>query len=508
MPWKRRRRDRSRRWKALAESPPLLIYEQDKPKVLQALQDGRVEYADLTEWAFLDLFMGFLQATQFLEWAVGTYPDPRQRHSVPVGVLLASVLQLKYHGEAAFLKLPYVLRSGSILQAVGVNARMGGGFNRKHKKPRRSPFDQDTARKYFKDTDPQRLQAWYTQDVGGWLQAHQALERERIFVLDSSLLTLPDNPRYEQAAQVPLDEQGQYATHGTPTWCYQLTNLLHVSTTKDYFLFTGVRLGPGSASGLTEGKRLVTSYVAARGCGAIRLLLIDRGFVDGAFITWCKEDQQIDVVVPLKSSMAIMADAAGLAGRPEHPWQPLRMSAKEEQTLLRKEAAVCEELTSWEECKVPLTVVLVRETAVDGTVQQWALTTTLRGRTAQQLVELYRLRSQIEERYDQLKNAWGLTRFTSTAFSLVTAHVVFTLLAYSLLQLYLKRRDLRALAVRTITTLQYDEQLGRAAVIVYADGAFAVFGLLEYQGILLRLSEVARRRLLRRTSALIRNRSP
>lgn len=64
------------------------------------------------------------------------------------------------------------------------------------------------------------------------------------------------------------------------------------------------------------------------------------------------------------------------------------------------------------------------------------------------------------------------------------------------------------MAVRTITTLQYDEQLGRAAVIVYADGAFAVFGLLEYQGILLRLSEVARRRLLRRTSALIRNRSP
>lgn len=151
---------------------------------------------------------------------------------------------------------------------------------------------------------------------------------------------------------------------------------------------------------------------------------------------------------------------------------------------------------------------LIRETAFDGTVQQWALAATLRGRTAQQLVDLYRLRSQIEERYDQLKNAWGVSRFTSTAFSLVTAHVVFTLLAYSLLQLYLKRRDLRALAVRTITTLQYDEQLGRAAVIVYADGAFAVFGVLEYQGILLRLREVARRRLLRRTSALIRNRSP
>jgi hypothetical protein len=476
--------------------------------VLAALQEGQVEYADLTAWAFMDEFMGFLQATQFLAWAVATYPDPRERHSVPVGVLLASALQLKYHGEAAFLKLPYVLHAGSMLQAIGVNVALGGGFNRKHKKPRRSPFDQDTARKYFKDTDPQRLQAWYTQDVGGWLQAHQALERHRIFVLDESLLPLPDNPRYEQAAQVPLDAAGHYDAAGTPTWCYQLTALLHVSPTKDYFLFPGLRVGPGSASGLTEGKALVTEYVAARGVGAIEMLLMDRGFVDGAFITWCKQDQGIDVVLPLKRSMALVADATGLAGQPEHPWVALPRSAVEQRTKVAKEAAVCEGLTSWEACAIPLTVVLIREIARDGTVHQWALATTLRGRTAQEVVDLYRLRSQIEERYDQLKNAWALTRFTSTAFALVTAHVVFTLLAYSLLQLYLKRRDLQALAARTITTLQYEERLGQAAVIVYAVGAFAVFGLLEYQGILLRLSEAARQRLLQKTAALIRNRSP
>ncbi len=475
----------------------------------QALQDGQVEYATLTSWAFMDEFMGFLQATRFLEWAVGTYPDPRERHSVPVGVLLASALQLKYHGEAAFLKLPYVLQSGSMLQAVGVNAKLGGGFNRKHRKPRRSPFDQDTARKYFKDTDPQRLQAWYTQDVGGWLQAHQALERERIFVLDGSLLTLPENPRYERAAQVPLDADGQY-THGagTLTWCYQLTTLLHVSPTKDYYLFTGVRLGPGSASDATEGKQLVAEVMAARGRGAIRLLLMDRRFVDGEFVTWCKRDQGIDVVLPLKGSMALLADAEGLAGQPGHPWVSVPLSATETRTRVHKEAVVCEGLTSWEACAIPLTVVLIRETTREGTVHQWALATTLRGRTAPQLVELYRRRSQIEERYDQLKNAWALTRFTSTAFALVTAHVVFTLLAYSLLQLYLKRRDLRALAARTITTLQYEERLGRAAVIVYAAGAFGVFGLLEYQGILLQLSEAARKRLLRKTAALIRNRPP
>lgn len=476
--------------------------------MLEALQAGAVEYADLTAWGFMDEFMGFLHASRFLEWAVETYPDPRRRHSVPVGVLLASILQLKYHGEAAFLKLPYVLRSGSMLQVAGVNAKLGGGFNRKHRKPRRSPFDQDTARKYFKDTDAERLQDWYTKDVGGWVQAHQALESDRIFILDSTLLQLPDNPRYERAAQVPLDADGHYAPDGTPTWCYQLATLLHVSRRKDYFLFTGVRLGSGAASGVTEGKRLVEEYGAARGRGAIRVLLMDRGFVDGAFVTWCKQEQQIDVVVPLKSGMHLLADAAGLAGQPEHPWRPLPRRPEEERRLARKEAAVCDGLTSWEQCEVPVTVVLIREVAQDGRVQQWALATTLQGREAAQIVALYRLRSQVEERYDQLKNAWGLTRFTSTAFSLVTAHVVFTLLAYSLLQLYLKRRDLQALARRTITTLQYEEQLGKAVVIVYAAGAFAVFDLLDYQAILLRLSEPARRRLLRRTAALIRNRSP
>lgn len=486
----------------------MVIYEEDKPKVLQALQAGEVEYADLTAWGFMDAFMGFLKATRFLEWAAQTYPDPRQRHSVPVGVLLAGSLQLKYHGEAAFLKLPYVLRSGSMLQVVGANVGLGGGFNRKHRKPRRSPFDQDTARKYFKDTEPARLQGWYTHEVGGWFQAHQALERERLFILDSTLLRLPDNPRYEQAAQVPLDADGRYAANGVPTWCYQLATLLHVSRRKDYFLFTGLRLGPGAASGVTEGKRVIEEYVAVRGRGAIRVLLMDRGFVDGPFVTWCKREQGIDVVLPLKQNMLLLADAEGLAGRPEHPWTPLPLTAAEERRLVRKEAAVCEGLTSWEACEVPLTVVLIREVRRDGCVHQWALATTLQRRPAQQIVALYRFRSQIEERYDQLKNAWGLTRFTSTAFSLVTAHVVFTLLAYSLLQLYLKRRDLRALARRTITTLQYEERLGRAAVIVYAAGAFGVFDLLEYQAILLRLNDHARQRLLRRTAALIRNRSP
>lgn len=160
-----------------------------------------------------------------------------------------------------------------------------------------------------------------------------------------------------------------------------------------------------------------------RGRGAIRLLLMDRGFIDGAFLTWCKREQGIDWILPLKSSMAILQDALGLAGKPGHPWRPVRMTEKEKRDLVRKEACIIEGFTSWEACESPLTVVVIREIARDGTVRQWALVTTLKGCTAQQVIDLYRLRSQVEERYDQLKNTWGLTRFTSTSFALVTAHV-------------------------------------------------------------------------------------
>ena len=85
--------------------------------------------------------------------------------------------------------------------------------------------------------------------------------------------------------------------------------------------------------------------------------------------------------------------------------------------------------------------------------------------------------------------------FSSPKFSLVTTHVVFVLLVYSLIQLYLKRKHLSDLANKTITTLRSEERLGKDAVIVYSREYFAVFDLDEYTDIIMKLEGAPRQRL-------------
>ena len=50
----------------------------------------------------------------------------------------------------------------------------------------------------------------------------------------------------------------------------------------------------------------------AVGPGVIKLLILDRGFIDGAFITEMKRKHGIDVLIPLKSNMTALDEALRL----------------------------------------------------------------------------------------------------------------------------------------------------------------------------------------------------
>ena len=56
---------------------------------------------------------------------------------------------------------------------------------------------------------------------------------------------------------------------------------------------------------------------------------------------------------------------------------------------------------------------------------------------------------------------------------MVTAHIIFTLLVYSLIQVYLNIEKLNDLANKTMEALRYEESLGDNATIMHADGYYA-----------------------------------
>ena len=112
-------------------------------------------------------------------------------------------------------------------------------------------------------------------------------------------------------------------------------------------------------------------------------------------------------------------------------------------------------------------------------------------------LELYKGRTKIEERIDQIKNCWWVGCFTTPNFNADAVHVFFVLLVYTLIEPYLKATHHEELATRTFETLKQEERLGKDAVIVYAEKYFGVFDLDEYTDIILDLKIRPRERLRR-----------
>ena len=513
----------------LLSSMELIVYEEDKPKVLTALKDGHIDYVDLTSWTFVDKFFALLLESGFFDQVSSTFPEPRKRINIPTSFMLASHILMRLKLEPAYHNYPYLIRSGTILGRLKFNTGTASGkvldlgkcngFNNRNKGPRKAPIDQDCLRKYAANIDADKLSSWYNQGVTKFLLANGGLDRNGFFVLDSTFLEVPNNPNYENSEVILVDEHNHIVSNHeklTPTqlkkcrWirAYKLTYLLHIHPEKSCFLLMGLRLSNPKAHDSPLGKELVEEFIAYHGLGIIHWLIMDRGYLDGAWIGKLKTENNINALIPVRSNMDILKDAIGLSSFKETVWKEYSKEEDDGKVIKRSQVTLIPHLESWDECPIPLNMILSKEEDMEKNKSSyWGLVTPgllepTEGR------ERYALRSEIEERNKQLKHSWKLTAFTSPDYSLVMTQIVFVAMAFSLVQLYISSKKLQNLAHRTMQTWRARELMGVDAVIVYYKNNFAIFDLIDYQTILLGLKEEPRRRLYRKSLRLRRRRFP
>jgi len=542
----------------------LRVYHYDPAFVLERFRAGECTYVDGVSEVEETQFFRYIGAHQILAQLAERYPSPRQKQEVPTWMYLASNLAMRLHGVHSFSGYPYVVRCGGMLNAFGpevahkaehpetqdVTLRCAG-FNHKNTYDRQTPCDQDFLRKLARDTRPERLQAWFNQDVTKVLKQHKAFDPDGIFLGDASYLFVPDNEHYEGSVRLLFDEHDHpvepkaltAAQRARCRWerCYKLVSLVHTNRQGDFFLYAAVAVVSGKAHECPVLYQLVEGVVAAVGRGVMKRLIADRGFLDGEQIGRCKREHGIDILIPARKGMDIAEDALGLvrggqvqfapyeppAPKPALDRPPTHMPAalrqrerqrqrtlekkKEaegpvvpspEKTRVRSEIAAINDFRSWSSCPVPLAVILNQEIFADGHAEIWMLLDTRTVRDAAAARNEYRLRSAIEERHRQLKCFLDLTEFTSRAWSLIVNQVVFVLLAYTLLQLYLRRRGRTDLTRRTLPRVRSQLMPTRSVVILYHGERFALLSVLEYTRVLLTLAEAARKKLLAKTKRL------
>lgn len=536
----------------------LVIFENNKPFILQALQEGDFDYMEAASEIFEADFFRFIKARSILKELSKSYPTPRKKEDVPFWFYVASNLSMRLHGVHAFDAFPMVVRAGGMIQAFGpevgrkvVHPDTGDttilceGFNQKNQYDRESPCDPDFLRKMAKDTDAQALMEWFGRDVVGVFHRRRAFDREGVFIGDASYLFVPDNPRYEGSVKLLFDEhnhpvsQEQYRKMSDDQKsgcqrrrCYKMVTLLHTNPSLDFFLFVAVRVVPGNGHECPVLYGLVEEFVQSVGKGVMKRLILDRGFLDGKAISQCKEQYGIDVLIPVRRNMDIYADAAALfqdsnvkwveckdqeeeTKKPDRPRRrPPALSKREkkrqetihklkqqqpspppEKVLIKKEAAAIGHFCSWSSCTVPLSVVANREHYADGHQKIWFLIDTREVNRPELTQQEYHLRVSTEERYRQLKCFSDLTHFTSRAFSMVVNQVVFIMLAYDLLQIYLLKQGRKELNQETLPRIRQQLLPADNYVIVYYQNYYGLFAPFELVGFVVMLQEEARKKI-------------
>ena len=472
------------------------IYQKAQRKVEAALERGEIDYADLTQWYFPDEFFCFIQEMRLLEFVDQSYPNPRTSNEVPIWFLISCQFLMRLHQTGRYAHLRYLLHAGSLLTRFGFNVGAKKiGFNAKNKKQRKTALDADTVRKFFKDTDPQAINTWYCHDLQQWFKQKRALDNRGLFILDQSHLVVPDNPNYQHAVKMPVDEHGQrYANWGGLTDeekkayifhpCYALSTLLNVAPDQTMFHVAGYELGPGNEDELTQAERLLKTY-CQKNPGVIKELIVDRGYLSGQFISHLKHTYHIDTLIPLKKNMLAYQDALVIA-KNNNQWQTITGEKdKQNKVITKTEACTVSDITLWDTMTSPIHITVSRETYWDDehdTYRErfWVLASTKCYKQPSDVVRRYRLRGQIEERFRQFKHSWYIAEFPSPHAALIESHVCFTLLTYSLLQLYLRRQDYQDKTHRMMATLRQDEAIGKDAVLIYANHYFGVMNLDDY----------------------------
>ncbi len=538
----------------------LVAFHYDRSFVLGALRNGQIDYLEhVSEAAEADFFRHLIRR-QVLQRLAESYPTPRKKEEVPVWIYLSSELSLKLHGAQSYHAFPRILRSGGLIEALG--PELGGrksrhpetgdvtlacpGFNDKNDYDRQTPCDQDFLRKFARDTQAERLHAWFNREVPRCLRSLGLFDPEGLFIGDASYLFVPNNEHYQQSDLLWFDEHNhpvdadevdlsdpRYQQHR----CYKLVSLIHVNRKLDSFFVVAARVVPGRRHECPILYALVEEVVRAVHKGFIKVLIVDRGLIDGERMGHLKQELAIDTIVPVRTNMDLYADAIGLTRLRDFAWEPYvpqtspppaerapskparvqKREAKRQQTLAERKAEAAASssasapapalgppqtllglgrgLLSWSQCPVPLTAVVNRERDEHGQTQDWVLVSTSERFTAAQIRSTYELRPAIEERHRQYKCFWDLTRMHSCAFSLVVNQALFVLLAYTLIQAHLvlrQRQELnRGIWERAWQLLSPTLEV----VAVFYRQRFCLLTLAEFGRILLDIAEPARTKL-------------
>jgi len=308
-----------------------------------------------------------------------------------------------------------LFQSPDVLRRLGFNFRQiheGFYHGSAHK-----PFNSEALADFFNDIDAAALQEHQRQLSRQLVQQFSWLVEDGTAILDANTTVVPPGHFQRPGAQIKTCVLGLRAAG-------RLFPLLWDFTVR----------GEGEDGDLTQGKRLLAAATAAWGPGALRRIIVDRGFIDGAWISALKAEG-LDTIIGLRENMDLYQDMLGLCQLDDAEWIAAPPPQLPEGPVPQRALCPLTDLNTWDACTVPLQGLVIRDTYPDR-IQYQCLVTTDLGLSPQQLHQYSRDRWSIEESFMDLTRYWPLDQIGSCRPAVARAQIHFLLLAYGLLHLF------------------------------------------------------------------------
>jgi hypothetical protein len=397
------------------------LVTEDRASVLAALARGECDGLLPAASQFMDGFAGFLATTGILP-AFDSFPDHRQRQSIAHVFFCNTLIHKAILRLDSLAQIDTVLfHSPDVLRKLGFNFRqINEGF---YAGSSQRPFNAEALADFFAEVTVEELFQHQVKLSEHLVRQCPELVEEGVVVLDANTFTVPPGHR------------------GRPGMQYKVCVLGLRSGGRLYpTLWHFTERGLGEDGDLTQGKLLIATAQEAWPKGTIKRLLVDRGFIDGGWISDLKHDG-IDTVIGLRDDMNLYEDMLGLARLDDAIWTPADPPKLRQKPLPERSLCQLTDLETWDACTVPLQGIVIRDIYPDGEVRFQCLVTTDLTLTADEIHRNCRDRWAIEESFMDLTRYWKIERFGSCRPNVAAAQYHFTLVAYTLLHLYIRHSE-------------------------------------------------------------------
>lgn len=494
--------ERQRRKRENKRHEPWRYLTRDQKEVAKRLTRGQITMVAISGWGFVANFLAFLDEISFYA-LLGVEGKGFKRVMIPIARLIMTYQMKILIGISSVNLVPTKLfRQAALLKLIGYDAtEIQSGFCQRGSLAT-GPMHRNTLADAVERLTAEELEYVLNETVIRLRDRGFFKKSEGHFALDAT--DLETTAKYVGAGMKTYIERKvtkdkQVVEVERQAYGFKVLIVYEVRLR----LVVAAKVVPIQDHESQYTLTLVRQAVKNLGEGVLRVLLIDRGFLDGQDLWALKYGLGIDFVVPSKDKMRVTEDARGLCRQGDDQETIFKGERAGEEKAGRNGKVKWEgqvsivgvaELRSYDQYGDEEHVKRANRKDFVGNALNAVVVTSWQGeeyKTGEEKVfltslpvgkplvvlDLYDLRSLIENTaFRELKQGWNLGSYPKKTDKAVQGHVFLTLLTFTLANAF--RMDLgQELAGRGVRRQRADET--QDAVIVFADKYYAIFDIEE-----------------------------